>query len=99
MPFGGLVVNRVHPAVDPAPPEGFEAGLAGALGAPLAGQVAAAVDEARVLAERDAAALERLRRDIGDPDPVLVPLLEDDVHDVEGLGRVARHLFGEDPSA
>ncbi len=91
MPFGGLLVNRVHPPVEAA--QALEAALAGPLGAGLAARVAAAVDEARTLAERDAEAVERLRVEVGDPDPVVVPLLEEDVHDVAGLERVARHLF------
>jgi hypothetical protein len=31
---------------------------------------------------------------VGDRDPVVVPLLEGDVHDVDGLARVQRFLFG-----
>jgi len=96
LPFGGLLVNRVRPPAPAGPLDALEAELAGPLGPPLAAKVAAAVADARVLAERDAAALDRLRRALREPDPVLVPLLEGDVHDVPGLERVARHLFGED---
>jgi hypothetical protein len=31
---------------------------------------------------------------LGDPPAVLVPELDDEVHDVEGLARVRAHLFG-----
>jgi anion-transporting ArsA/GET3 family ATPase len=95
LPFGGLLVNRVHPAV-PAEeaPGALEAELAGPLGAGLAAKVAATVADARALAERDAAAVARLRAELGERDPVLVPQLDGDVHDVAGLERVARHLFG-----
>ena len=47
-----------------------------------------------MLAARDAAAIARLRDEIGDDDPVVVPQLDGDVHDVDGLVAVHRHLFG-----
>jgi anion-transporting ArsA/GET3 family ATPase len=99
MPFGGLLVNRVHPQAPGGPLDALEADLAARLGADLAAKVVAAVADARLLAERDAAAVERLRREVGDPDPVLVPLLEGEVHDVDGLDRVARHLFAAEAVA
>ena len=87
LPFGGLIVNRVHEPV---------AGDAGALGDPgLAAKVAATVAEVNVLAARDAAAVERLRSALGDDAPVLVPHLDTDVHDVAGLVAIHRHLFGD----
>ena len=46
-----------------------------------------------MLAARDAAAIERLRAAVGDDDPILVPQLAGDVHDVDGLVAVHRHLF------
>ncbi|MBJ7518108.1 MAG: ArsA family ATPase [Solirubrobacteraceae bacterium] len=95
MPFGGLIVNRVHTL-----PEGLEAGaaetiadeLTDALGENLAGKVAATVRDAELLSTRDAAAIARLGREVDDPDPVLIPELDDDVHDVDGLVLVHRHL-------
>ena len=96
MPFGGLVVNRVHPlAADEA--EVDEEAIAGELGgdAALARKVARTLREFRVLAHRDARAVERLRREVGDADPIVVPHLDGDVHDVDGLVLVHRHLFAE----
>jgi anion-transporting ArsA/GET3 family ATPase len=95
MAFGGLVVNRVHALEDDdgAAPEEVAAVLEVELGAKLAAKVARTYAEARVLAERDAAAIERLRRRTGDRDPVIVPQLDGDVHDVDGLLRVHAHLF------
>jgi anion-transporting ArsA/GET3 family ATPase len=88
MPFGGLIVNRVHqPATDEAPPE--------ELGPVLVERVRAAVGELAALAARDAANVERLRRELGDPPTIVVPELDGDVHDVEGLERVRARLFGE----
>jgi anion-transporting ArsA/GET3 family ATPase len=97
MPFGGLVVNRVHPLADDGDEEVDEAAIAAELGgdAALARKVARTLREFRVLAHRDARAVERLRREIGDDDPILVPHLDGDVHDVDGLVLVHRHLFAE----
>jgi anion-transporting ArsA/GET3 family ATPase len=91
MPFGGLIVNRVQPfGSEPAD----EQALTRELGdAKLAAKVVKTWDEARVLAGRDQASLKRLKAETGDSDPVLVPLLEGDVHDVDGLVAVHAHLF------
>jgi anion-transporting ArsA/GET3 family ATPase len=91
MPFGGLVVNRVH-ALDGADPADAAA-LTAALGPKLAGKVARAYAEERVLAHRDALAIDRLRAETGDPEPVVVPQLAGDVHDIDGLVAVHAHLF------
>jgi anion-transporting ArsA/GET3 family ATPase len=91
MPFGGLVVNRVH-ALDGAGDAGAPE-LTAALGPKLAGKVAKAYAEERALADRDAAAIERLRAETGDADPVVVPQLAGDVHDIDGLVAVHAHLF------
>jgi anion-transporting ArsA/GET3 family ATPase len=96
MPFGGLVVNRVHPLAEGAG-EVDDAFIAVELGGDeaLARKVARTLREFRVLAKRDAAALERLSREVGDDDPLIVPHLDGDVHDVDGLVLVHRHLFAE----
>ena len=96
MPFGGLVVNRVHPLA-PDAEDVDEAALAAALGgdAALARKAARTLRELRLIAVRDAAAVERLRREAGDDDPILVPHLDGDVHDVDGLVLLHRHLFAE----
>jgi anion-transporting ArsA/GET3 family ATPase len=87
MPFGGLVVNRVH-----QPPLSE---LPAGLGATLAARVDAAVNQLAALAARDAANVSRLRSALGDPPTLVVPELADDVHDLEGLARVRSHLFDE----
>jgi len=88
MPFGGLVVNRLHrpPGPDGALPDGLDADLAT--------RVATAAHEVEALAAREAATVERLRTMLGDPPMILVPELDGDVHDVEGLARVRACLFG-----
>jgi anion-transporting ArsA/GET3 family ATPase len=90
MPFGGLVVNRVHPLAPEEP--GADEGVPG-LDPALARKAVRTLAEFRVLAARDAAAIERLRGAVGDDDPVVVPHLAGDVHDVDGLVLVHRHLF------
>jgi len=92
MPFGGLVVNRVH-ALDGAAGDADAAALEAALGARLAGKVGRAYAEEQALAERDVAAIERLCAETGDAAPVLVPQLAGDVHDIDGLVAVHGHLF------
>lgn len=83
--FGALVVNRVHAPV----------GGAAAIADPaLAAKVVEAAAEVDVLAARDAAAVARLHAELGGEAPTLVPHLDADVHDVDGLVAVHRHLFG-----
>jgi anion-transporting ArsA/GET3 family ATPase len=87
MPFGGLVVNRLHAAPDgdgELPPE-----LAGE----LARKVDTAAAELTALAEREQASLARLRETLGDPPTIVIPELDGDVHDVEGLALMRDHLF------
>ena len=88
MPFGGLVVNRLH-----RPPAG-DGALPADLDEDLAKRVEAAAHELAALAERDAANVEHLRTTLGDPPTIVVPELDGDVHDVEGLALVRGHLFG-----
>jgi anion-transporting ArsA/GET3 family ATPase len=101
LPFGGLIVNRVHVLAaleDGDDPDAVdEAKLAAELGgdATLARKAARTLREFRVLARRDAATLQRLAREVGDDDPLVVPHLDGDVHDVDGLVLVHRHLFAE----
>src|SRR3954449_12442196 len=83
MPFGGLVVNRVH-AVPAEAPVAVPAGLAGELGDGLAGRVETSARELAALAARDDAERERLLAALGHPPAIVVPELDDDVHDVEG---------------
>ncbi|WP_053227513.1 ArsA family ATPase [Solirubrobacter soli] len=89
MPFGGLVVNRVHQPPDDALPDAVASGL----GPALAERVTLATSELAALAARDAANVARLRDALADPPTILVPELDDDVHDLDGLAQIREHLF------
>src|SRR3712207_209810 len=78
-----------------ADPDAAAAELEGELGPELTAKVAETLRELRVLAERDQASIERLIDELDEPEPVVVPLLEGDVHDVDGLAAVHDHLFDE----
>lgn len=93
-PFGAAVVNRVHG--EPAPgvePETVRAELTAPLGSAVACKVAEALRDQRVLGARDRAYIARLEEELAGEPFVLVPRLEDDVHDLDGLRRVGGHLF------
>jgi anion-transporting ArsA/GET3 family ATPase len=96
-PFAGVVVNRVHhdmlgdrelPAVQEA--------LTGLLDPSLAQRVAENFADYHVLARRDERNIARLAGEIEDAPLFLVPQLDGDVHDVDGLLRVHRYLFASD---
>ncbi len=93
MPFGGVIVNRVHHGVEHPDLEAVERELAGELGDKLAGKVASNLGDYQVIAERDAAGIARLARELGDRPLLEVPQFDSDVHDVEGLLRIHRYLF------
>src|SRR6188472_4308680 len=80
MPFGGLVINRVHHAADLN--GGLPAALAKELGRDLAERVDTSARELAALAARDAHGVERLVAELGDPPAIVVPELDDDIHDV-----------------
>ncbi|HEX4805125.1 MAG TPA: ArsA-related P-loop ATPase [Conexibacter sp.] len=102
MALGGAVVNRVHADALAAADDTVladlpallerEAGLSPA----LARGVAAAFADEHALARRDAANVARLAERLGASVPLLqVPLLDEDVHDVDGLVRLGARLFAE----
>jgi hypothetical protein len=104
MPFSGFVVNRVHAQAPPAPEPGA---LADALGrrAELHGfapyelmRAAEAIrqghDEIGTLADADRREVVRLGQVLQRGQTLVeVPFLERDVHDVEGLAVLGRHIF------
>jgi anion-transporting ArsA/GET3 family ATPase len=87
MPFGGLVVNRVHRV------PGGDGEVPGELAAGLARKVDTAAAELTALAASERASLARLRDALGEPPTVVIPELDGDVHDVAGLALMREHLF------
>jgi anion-transporting ArsA/GET3 family ATPase len=98
LPFGGLIVNRVHRVdskhADGPTPEAVREALGDA---DLAERVIASYEAATALSERDARNIEQLRERIG-PAPMLqVPERTEEVHDLAGLLALGPYLFGSSP--
>ncbi len=94
LPFARVVVNRVHHDLlgDRAPRE-VRRSLARVLAPGLAVRVAENFRDYHVLARRDDHNLARLTAQLDERRLLLVPQLDDDVHDVDGLLRIHRYLF------
>ena len=104
MPYAGAIVNRVHDlelvedgergAAGGGQPGAVEEELAEMLGDGLARKVERNFDDYLALARHDRESVERLRGELGsDERLILVPYLDQDVHDLGGLALVNRHLF------
>lgn len=94
LPFAGVVVNRVHhDLLAGSEPGDVGAALRRSLPAPLAARVAENFLDYHVLARRDDRNISRLAEALDDEPVLLVPRLDDDVHDMEGLLRMHRYLF------
>jgi anion-transporting ArsA/GET3 family ATPase len=88
MPFAGVVVNRMHhDMLGDSEPDDVGALLADELGPELAARVAQNLDDYHVQN------VARLESELDGHPLVLVPYLDDDVHDIEGLLRMHRYLF------
>jgi len=97
MPFGGLIVNRaaVLSEAETTDPAAIRAELREPLGNALAAKVAAGAADVQVLAARHADAIARLRSELDEPDPIVVPRLDGEVQDIDGLLVLYRHLAGD----
>ena len=104
LPFGGVIVNKVHyPAEqldgDGAGPSGaLEEELSAALeeqldDKDLAKRVAENFADYQALAERDARNIEHLAAELRTRAVIRVPYLDEDVHDLAGLAEINRYLF------
>ena len=81
----GVIVNRVHlHGLDGQPAEAVEALLAGELGDSLARRVAHNLADFDVLVRRDRDTIARLRSELDEPNPVIVPHLDEDIQDLAG---------------
>ena len=99
MPVGGVIVNKVH-----YHSSGADDSAEGSLPKDikrvvkdddLAGRVVANFEDFKALAERDAANIEHLARELKQKRVIRVPYLDEDVHDLAGLLEINRYLFAE----
>jgi anion-transporting ArsA/GET3 family ATPase len=96
LPFGGVIVNKVHYPAERLRGDGedLEAALTERLAdADLAHRVGANFADYQALAERDARNIERLSRELSAQVVIRVPYLDEDVHDLGGLAEIDRYLF------
>ncbi len=94
MERAGVIVNRVHrDGLQGHTAREVQALLTSELGERLAGRVAHNLADFDVLMRRDRASVERLEGALSDREPILIPHLDQDVHDLAGLARIAEYLF------
>ncbi|HEY2718189.1 MAG TPA: ArsA-related P-loop ATPase [Solirubrobacteraceae bacterium] len=99
MSLDGLIVNRVHfDGLDGHSVEQVQELLANDLGERLAHRVASNLADFDVLVRRDRETIARLSEQLCEPDPILVPHLDEEVRDMNGLAQLATHLFGAPPA-
>ncbi|MGN6253897.1 MAG: ArsA family ATPase [Solirubrobacterales bacterium] len=96
LPFGGVVVNKVHYPADELQGdiEDLPETLTEKLGnLSLAKRVAANFADYQALAERDARNIDHLASELRTSCVIRVPYLDEDVHDLAGLNQIDRYLF------
>lgn len=95
MPFGGLIVNRVHVGgLNGHTLDEVRELLAPQLGERLAKRVADNLADFDILVKRDEESVSYLSGAVGDPQPLLIPHLDEDVQDIDSLAKVAAQLLG-----
>jgi anion-transporting ArsA/GET3 family ATPase len=96
LPFGGVIVNKVHYPADQlrAEVEDLPEALGDKLGdTKLAKRVADNFSDYQALAERDARNIDHLAGELRTSSVIRVPYLDEDVHDLRGLTEIDRYLF------
>jgi anion-transporting ArsA/GET3 family ATPase len=96
LPFGGVIVNKVHYPAERLRGDGTDlpVALAERLGdEDLAQRVVDNFNDYQALAERDAANIERLTAELRAQAVIRVPYLDEDIHDLDGLDEINRYLF------
>jgi anion-transporting ArsA/GET3 family ATPase len=94
MPRAALIVNRVHlDGLGDHSAQEVGALLAGDLGGQLASRVAANLADFDVFVRRDQATVARLSAMLREPEPVLIPHMDEEIHDLLGLARIAERLL------
>ena len=95
MPFGGVIVNKVHYEGEvQADPGELRAELAELIGdAELADRVTANFADFQTLSARDRRNIDRVADELGRGVVIEIPYLDHDVHDLAGLLEIDRYLF------
>src|SRR5215204_4466231 len=96
LPFGGVIVNKVHYPAEEIADDSVDlpAALAEKLDdEDLARRVAANFSDYQALAERDARNIDHLAGELRTSCVIRVPFLDEDVHDLRGLSEIDRYLF------
>jgi anion-transporting ArsA/GET3 family ATPase len=94
LPFEGVIVNRVHHDLLGDHETGDVAEtLERVLRPDLVDRVAENLHDYHVLARRDQDNIARLQSTLGTHPLLLVPHLDDDIHDIDGLLQMHRYLF------
>lgn len=86
LPFGGLVVNRIHPLC--------EVTTISALGSDLVDPLIRAVHDFALVAKREERSLARLHQEVPEYRWARIPYMTKEVVDLEALGEIADHIFG-----
>jgi len=93
LPEPEMIVNRIHlDGLDGRDRDAVAAELAPRLGADLARRAAANLADFDVLVRRDEATVRELSELLGGRAPTLVGHLDEEVHDLLGLARIAEQL-------
>jgi anion-transporting ArsA/GET3 family ATPase len=87
-----LVVNRMHPSFGTGLPEAVRE-RARTLGGTEIGALYGNLADFRLVADREASHIAGLSELVAPAPVVHVPFLDTDVHDLDGLARLATHLF------
>jgi anion-transporting ArsA/GET3 family ATPase len=98
IPVRALIVNRMHPKFSDASPDAMRERSRTLEGTDLGGLYGNLADFLTV-ASREEAHVAGLAERVAPAPVVRVPFLQTDVHDLDGLGQVARYLFGSAPAA
>jgi len=93
-----LIVNRIHPRFGEGMPE-TDRQRATTLGDTDLARLYANRADFRQIADGEERHMETLTKRVAPAPVVRVPFLDSDVHDVEGLGEVARYLLGTETAA
>jgi anion-transporting ArsA/GET3 family ATPase len=94
MPFGGVIVNKMHVEADvddPSVPHGLDP--------ELERKLIENFEDFHALALRDRQNVEELTADLGDRPLIVVPYLDEDIHDLAGIEVMDEYLFASSGAA